>query len=382
VASAAPQEDEYPKWCPDCEKGIRGGAVCLTCGGSGQSAAALFREVTQLKTAAPPVLAGPQQPPTLTHDLRRLEAENARLIRLVKTQRPELGALRRIESELRGYLFNGAKTLERLHEDLTALLPSNDDDLPSIEEVAGLFRGSIMPTPVGSAVAHPSAGAGRYPSVPNGGEIGRSTSGDLAAPPQEHFCAECGKRWTSARVKEYCGNCQRVLAAPPQEESRSVGTGSSVTITHSCALQPEDDGDDELAKARETIKRLNRRCQLAEAAVNTKVEQFEQRSKPGLRSYYFQQGVEYRTDLDKHNMPVPSYYDVVVRMQRAEAELAALAAQPPREDELVEEVDCLCQAIEGHRAGALTNDGLWHYVEKARSTLARLAAPSSQEPKA
>ena len=39
------------------------------------------------------------------------------------------------------------------------------------------------------------------------------------------------------------------------------------------------------------------------------------------------------------------------------------------EDILRDELDTLCQDIEGHRAGALTNDGLWHYHEKARATL-------------
>lgn len=42
-----------------------------------------------------------------------------------------------------------------------------------------------------------------------------------------------------------------------------------------------------LDDARATVKRLNRRCQLAEAAVHTKVEDFNQRSKGALRNFYY-----------------------------------------------------------------------------------------------
>jgi hypothetical protein len=72
-------------------------------------------------------------------EVRRLKAENARLGRLVKTQRPELARLRRIEVGLRDYLNNGARRLEALHVDLLALLPAGDDDLPSVEEVSGIL---------------------------------------------------------------------------------------------------------------------------------------------------------------------------------------------------------------------------------------------------
>ena len=48
----------------------------------------------------------------------------------------------------------------------------------------------------------------------------------------------------------------------------------------------------ELEEARATIKRLNRRCQLAEAAVEAKVEDFEKRSQKHLRAYYFAMGKE------------------------------------------------------------------------------------------
>lgn len=51
--------------------------------------------------------------------------------------------------------------------------------------------------------------------------------------------------------------------------------------------------EEQLAEARETIARLNRRCQLAEAAVDAKVENFEKRSQKALRAFYFQRGVDF-----------------------------------------------------------------------------------------
>lgn len=47
-----------------------------------------------------------------------------------------------------------------------------------------------------------------------------------------------------------------------------------------------------LAVALATIRRLNRRCQTAEAALSMRVEQFEQRSKGALRNHYFDRGRE------------------------------------------------------------------------------------------
>lgn len=53
-------------------------------------------------------------------------------------------------------------------------------------------------------------------------------------------------------------------------------------------------------------------------------------------------------------------------------------AAEARVEALMEELETLCQAVEGRRAGALTNDGLWHYVVKARALLA--AQPETKEP--
>jgi hypothetical protein len=44
-----PAAGKFPKFCPDCDKGIRGGCVCQTCGGSGESAASLFAQLTALQ---------------------------------------------------------------------------------------------------------------------------------------------------------------------------------------------------------------------------------------------------------------------------------------------------------------------------------------------
>jgi hypothetical protein len=46
--------------------------------------------------------------------------------------------------------------------------------------------------------------------------------------------------------------------------------------------------------ARATVSRLNRRAQRAEAALEMKVEQFQQRSKTAIRDYYFAKGMEYQ----------------------------------------------------------------------------------------
>jgi hypothetical protein len=78
----------------------------------------------------------------LLDEIRRLKAENERLTRLVKTQRPELEQLRSIEVALRDYLLNGAESLKRLHGHVKTLLPSDDADLPSMMELFGILSNS------------------------------------------------------------------------------------------------------------------------------------------------------------------------------------------------------------------------------------------------
>lgn len=74
-------------------------------------------------------------------EIRRLRAENDRLRRLVRTQRPELEPLRDLATMLGDYLNNGAQAIERAYEQAKALLPGHDD-LPSTKEVAGILSDS------------------------------------------------------------------------------------------------------------------------------------------------------------------------------------------------------------------------------------------------
>ena len=50
---------------------------------------------------------------------------------------------------------------------------------------------------------------------------------------------------------------------------------------------------------------------------------------------------------------------------------AVRAEEQAKREALVDEIETLCQAIQGHRAGGLNNDGLWHYHQKARAVLAQ-----------
>lgn len=72
-------------------------------------------------------------------EVQRLRAENERLQRLVLTKRPEIDQMRRVESELRDYIVNGAETLKRLHSDVCELLGTKDADLPGFLEMAGIL---------------------------------------------------------------------------------------------------------------------------------------------------------------------------------------------------------------------------------------------------
>ena len=55
----------------------------------------------------------------------------------------------------------------------------------------------------------------------------------------------------------------------------------------------------ELAEARETVRRLNRRCQIAEAAANLKVEDWGKRSTSQGRDYVFASGHRYGAEAAK-----------------------------------------------------------------------------------
>jgi hypothetical protein len=81
------------------------------------------------------------EPPTrqdLMDEVVRLTAENERLNRLVKSQRPELEALRNIEVRLRDYLDNGARSVAEVHQAVQSLLPGYDD-LPKFAELLGIL---------------------------------------------------------------------------------------------------------------------------------------------------------------------------------------------------------------------------------------------------
>lgn len=75
----------------------------------------------------------------LLAELCRVRAENARLRRLVTTQRPELKPLREMECALRDYLGGPVSRLRDVHRALVALLPRADDDLPTLDEVRGIL---------------------------------------------------------------------------------------------------------------------------------------------------------------------------------------------------------------------------------------------------
>lgn len=62
----------------------------------------------------------------------------------------------------------------------------------------------------------------------------------------------------------------------------------------------------------------------------------------------------------------------------AEQEFVVTGRIVERAEDAERERDTLCQAIEGHRAGSLTNDGLWHYHQKA-TLAAQLTISMRQE---
>lgn len=70
-------------------------------------------------------------------EIRRLRAENARLTALVESQRPELPAVRAVAVLVRDLLWNLPHQLESVQEQLRSILPPNDADIPTFDELRG-----------------------------------------------------------------------------------------------------------------------------------------------------------------------------------------------------------------------------------------------------
>lgn len=73
----------------------------------------------------------------------------------------------------------------------------------------------------------------------------------------------------------------------------------------------------------ETNQRLNRRCQVAEAAVQTKCEDFDKRSAKGLRNFYFQRNKELEAEVTRLTQERDN--ERVHRLENAEDAITARA---------------------------------------------------------
>lgn len=103
----------------------------------------------------------------LLSELARLKAQNERLDRLVLTKRPELKRLRRVEVSIRNLaqaLEWKAQEVGELHSELRELLGTDNDDLPSLMEMRGIFSGGCAR--VQAALASAPAVDAVDPSVP------------------------------------------------------------------------------------------------------------------------------------------------------------------------------------------------------------------------
>lgn len=89
--------------------------------------------------------------------------------------------------------------------------------------------------------------------------------------------------------------------APVSPESDQEHGQAATRVDESAQLaEPCTAANNELARARATIQRLNRRCQLAEAAANLRAEQWWQRSKEQGRLWIWSQQIDAIAALDLH----------------------------------------------------------------------------------
>jgi LPS O-antigen subunit length determinant protein (WzzB/FepE family) len=109
-----------------------------------------------------------------------------------------------------------------------------------------------------------------------------------------------------ARLRERAAKLRKGVAQCNEEMGEQLGQPNFIEddgierfepcwfcITAILHAQVQEDAADALEQRTRTIKRLNRRCQIAEAAANLKVEQWGQRSKGQGRAYMWDSARQY-----------------------------------------------------------------------------------------